>query len=263
LRGVGGIAASTARGQFDAVLTTFHWPPRVSRTPMFGVIHDLRELRHQPNPAARRLQSMVAHTWGNVLVPSAHVGEDVRRLLGVSSVTVVGEGVDHIDRFLPSTVSERPFITVIAGRAAHKRAALGIAAARQARGIVGGRIAIIGPSARPERDELHLSEPDDKELGPIYAATRVLIAPSSYEGFGLAVGEAMRAGALVVHATDGTLLPLVAVGGIAAAPEPGAMAIAVQSLWTVHDGAARARRAVERFTWAATAENVLDAMGVW
>ena len=98
---------------------------------------------------------------------------------------------------------------------------------------------------------------DDRALARTLWASRVVIAPSSYEGFGLAAGEAMRCGAPVVYTTDGTLGDLVGDGGIGASPEAGAMAAAAVELWRRDDASSRALDAAPRHTWRATADQVL------
>ncbi|MGI8594096.1 MAG: glycosyltransferase family 4 protein [Solirubrobacteraceae bacterium] len=100
------------------------------------------------------------------------------------------------------------------------------------------------------------------ELEGLYAAARVFVFPSLYEGFGLPVLEAMRRG-LPVACSDRSSLPEVA--GEAALlfdPErPGEIAAAISLLLEDPAEAARRREAglaqAARFTWEATAQATL------
>jgi glycosyltransferase involved in cell wall biosynthesis len=102
---------------------------------------------------------------------------------------------------------------------------------------------------------------DDARLVTLLERARVVIAPTAYEGFGLAAGEARRAGVPGVFADDCPLHVLVGDGGLAAPPTAEAMAAAARVVW--HDAAAYAERAARRaagYTWRRTAEAMLERM---
>jgi glycosyltransferase involved in cell wall biosynthesis len=189
------------------------------------------------------------------------VAKDVDRLLGVKTITVVGEGVDHLRRYSPpENDQERDTLTILAGRAPHKRADLGCSAALLALTGIGCKVAVIGETQRlrlpPSVQQLR--NPTDEQLGRLYSRTRLLIAPSKYEGFGLAVGEALWFGIPVVYALDSPLRDLVRGGGVGARPTAESFAEATAMSWSKFPQLSRqARKSVEHLTWEKTAELVV------
>ncbi|MFN2540321.1 MAG: glycosyltransferase [Mycobacteriales bacterium] len=248
--------------RFDAVLTTFHWPARLWPVPTYGVVHDLRPWRQSPRWHPRLVaQRLVCSTWQATLVPSAHVGEDVERLLGGPRVLEIGEGADH----LPLVPAQHPRdrIVVLGGRAAHKRVALGAAAAATAARRLGcGPPVVVGGAAQSlPADVERMTSPSDQELAALFARARVAVAATAYEGFGLAVAEALHAGVPVVWCRDSTLGALVGDGGVCAAPEVTALTEAVLRAWAHGAELVRAaQQAVSPHTWDATAQRVMAAV---
>jgi glycosyltransferase involved in cell wall biosynthesis len=258
--GMARLLSDHRRRSFDAVLTTFHWPPSVPGIPTCGVIHDLRGLEGGSR-GHTQIQSLIARSWERVLVPSPHVADDVQVRLGTRSPPeIIGEGLDHLDRFRPGVPpSPRQVIAVLAGRSPHKRGRLGVDAAVLAAERLSAEVAVIGavPGGCPTSVRL-LSAPTDDELAAMYGSARVVVAPSEYEGFGLAAGEALRSGAPVVYALDGTLRSLVGPGGVGTTPTAESMAAGIIEAWARSGELADAgRRAVEHLTWEATAKRVL------
>jgi glycosyltransferase involved in cell wall biosynthesis len=258
LSGAAALRAAHRRAPFDAVLTTFHWPPRLWSVPTYGVIHDLRPWREgsrrQPHLVAQRA---ICATWSVVLVPSTHVAEDVRTLLGRPAV-VIGEGADHLPPGPASATRDR--IVVLGGGAPHKRTELATAAAVRAAAVLGCRPPlVIGGAAQRISGAEYVESPDDSTLAGLLATGRVAVTATSYEGFGLAVAEALHAGAPVAWCRDGTLAQLVDGGGLASDPDERALSEAVVRLW--QEGRApsdRARAAVADRTWRTVAVDVAN-----
>lgn len=103
-----------------------------------------------------------------------------------------------------------------------------------------------------------LGEVADDDLPPLLAGARAFLSPSSYEGFGLAVAEAMAAGTAVVAGAGSACDEVVGDAGILVPPrDAAALADALAAL--LDDDARRARLAAagreraRRFTWEATA----------
>lgn len=107
-----------------------------------------------------------------------------------------------------------------------------------------------------------LGRRSDDDLRDLYAAARLVVYPSRYEGFGLPVLEAMSAGTPVLSTTDpavaevaGDAARLVAIG------DSVALAEALGDLW--RDDAARAALVaaghvnLERFSWRRCAEGMV------
>ena len=95
----------------------------------------------------------------------------------------------------------------------------------------------------------------DAELAGVLATASVLCAPSSHEGFGLTVLEAMASGTPVVASTRGALPEVVGAGGLCVEPE---LSEVVAALKTILDGdeptwRSRARTQAEQFPWQRTA----------
>lgn len=263
LRGLTSLVQDHRRVHFDAVLTTFHWPPRVVGAPTFGVIHDLRSCPSGRFAPRRLARSAVTATWAAAFVPSTHVARRVTDLLGYHRTVVTGEGLDHLDRYFEDPPPQRSDILVVAGRAPHKRARLGLEAALLAANALGCGVTVVGvPEGDvPERVRV-LADPDDRALAAAYQSALVAVVPSSYEGFGLSAGEALRAGTPVVHADDGTLADLVRAGGIAAHPTAPSFAEAIESAGLrASQLAGAARTAAAPYTWTTTARRVLDEIG--
>lgn len=103
-----------------------------------------------------------------------------------------------------------------------------------------------------------LGEVSDADLPLLLAGATVFVSPSSYEGFGLAVAEAMAAGTAVVGGSGSSLDEVVGDAGLLVPPrDAGAVADAVGALLT--DDALRTRLAAAArskaagYTWDRTA----------
>jgi glycosyltransferase involved in cell wall biosynthesis len=125
--------------------------------------------------------------------------------------------------------------------------------------VLGCDVVVLGASGSAPAAGVRVVERyTDAELATFLEGGRVFVAPSQYEGFGLAVGEAMRFGVPVVYADDCPMQDLVGDGGLGARPNVSAMTEAIERLWERADAAGeQARAQVAGFTWARTAERIL------
>lgn len=103
-----------------------------------------------------------------------------------------------------------------------------------------------------------LGEVADADLPPLLAGAEVFLSPSSYEGFGLAVAEAMAAGTAVIAGSGSASDEVVADAGLRVPPrDVEALAVAVERLTGDADLrrllAAAGRRRALSYTWQATA----------
>ena len=106
----------------------------------------------------------------------------------------------------------------------------------------------------------------DERVAQLYAEAEVAVVPSLYEGFSLPAVEAMACGVPVVATTGGALPEVVGPSGAAGllVPPGDAGALASAMGRALDDPALRARlgragrrRALERYTWRATAEGTV------
>lgn len=108
----------------------------------------------------------------------------------------------------------------------------------------------------------HVGFVSDSELVTLYRRAVALVLPSRYEGFGLPVLEAMRAGCPVICA-DSSALPEVAGSAALLFPWNDAAALAAQMTRLANDPVLRAERVAAgvahaaRFSWARVADQTL------
>jgi glycosyltransferase involved in cell wall biosynthesis len=266
------LVAAHRREPLDAVLSTYFYPTKViPGRPMAGFVHDLRlwglqsgagfeSNRYRPIPLAL---AAIFRTWDVIFVPSPHVAEDVQRLVPGRRIATVGEGLDHL---APLGSAERPArdtVVVFAGQMAHKRGNLGLAVAERLAQELGCPTVVLGSVNAPSagsRVRVQKIVPE-RELVRLLERCRVAIAPTSYEGFGLAAGEAMWFGAPVVYAADCPMEHLIGDGGLSAQPDIDAFVAAALQVWNESEAyGARAFRRASGYTWANTAHRIVDVL---
>jgi glycosyltransferase involved in cell wall biosynthesis len=228
------------------------------------------------------------------VVPSGNTGDDLVRFLRVdpARVAVVPNGVaPEFHRPVPRAEVERvrrawdlprrfvlcvgtlqprknPDVLLAAFAAARRSGAAGDA------GLVfaGRRGWMAGPFLRalaregPALGARLLEGVPDADLPGLLAAAEVFASPSSYEGFGLSVAEAMAVGLPVVAGDSSSEPEVVGDAGILVEPRDAAsLEVALSRL--LGDPAERrrlgeaARRRAARFTWASAARAVREVYG--
>ncbi|MDP8975286.1 MAG: glycosyltransferase family 4 protein [Actinomycetota bacterium] len=177
------------------------------------------------------------------------VGRVRGRLVTTASADVAMKGLVPLLEALAKVRTERHAELVVVGS---PRPQSGAAAAVERLGLDGAVRFVTGLS--------------DEALVRLYAEAELAVVPSLYEGFSLPAIEAMACGVPVVATTGGALPEVVgATGETALLVPPGdSEALAAAIGQALDDGALRLRlsrngraRALERFTWRATAEGTV------
>ncbi|GGD95888.1 mannosyltransferase [Aureimonas endophytica] len=195
-------------------------------------------------------------------------------------IVVAPNGCDHIDRIAPdptilarSGLAAGRYFLAIGSLSPHKNiATLLKAEALRARRdlpivLAGGANPRIfsGTGLEGETGVRHLGRVSDGELRALYEGATALLFPSFFEGFGLPPLEAMRCGCPVIASTAPAVVESCGEAALYADPhDPSAFAARMDEL--AGDEALRARLAAagrrqsDGFTWARTAERLLDAL---
>ena len=266
------------------VVTTVHHPIQVDRRV------DLADAPLRRQPALRRwygftrMQRRVARQMPSVITVSESSARDVRRELGVPDdrLHVVPVGVD------PSRFHPRPEVPVVPGSILTTASAdvpvkglshLLEAVAKLRVERPGVTLTVVGrqrpgSTAQQLLDRFDLRDAvtfatgvDDDELIRLIRSAAVVAVPSLYEGFSLPAVEAMACGRPVVATTGGALPEVVGTDGetgrLVPPGDAEALRGAIQDLLddpakAVQMGLAGRRRALERFTWEATARRTVE-----
>lgn len=270
-------------------------PPRMP-CPVTLTLHDLRDLhdgiRRRPAFVVRHVLRSSLRRVASVAVPSRFTADELRTSLGgfTPPLEIVPGGVGA-EFFEPHRHPEsaRPFFLHVGHLEARKNLVMLLSAFAQFLDDGGWRrrppeetptLVLVGRDAGT-RDELaeraafldltsHVRMPgavDDATLRELYSATRGVMIPSRYEGFGQPVLEALAAGAPVCVADSGALPEVLGdAGRILPADDAGAWANAFELHAADPDPDDELlRRRVRRdraraFSWRRTAELQL---GLW
>lgn len=219
------------------------------------------------------MYGVLSRTAARVVTVSAFSRAELARTLRVSEQRfdvapcgadhlVAGDAADYEPPFEPGT-----FALVVGNLAPHKN----VGPATEALGDAGVPVAVVGAAQQVHRQASvgdsanvrYLGRIDDAHLCRLYADAGVLVAPSRYEGFGIPLVEAGRAGCPAVFALGSAMTEVAGPGGLGF--PAGDWAECVRSVKAVlSDPALRAqlgeaaRLNAEQFTWERTARIIFS-----
>jgi glycosyltransferase involved in cell wall biosynthesis len=274
----------------DADVFWFPWNT-TGPTPRTGCVvvtmHDVVPIAH-PDPRLRgtyknlrwRIKFRAAAKRADLIIADSQFSADeIQRMLGVAPdhihvVLLAADDFDPVatesdDAVLARLGVERPYILAVgAGDRRKNLALLDRAMPRVRESLPDLSLVLAGPRRKSEGPQdawrRTLGFVTDSELAALFRHAQALVQPSTYEGFGLPVLEAMQLGTPVISAFASSL-PEVA-GDAAAWIDPhDAEALARVVIDVASDPARRARMAAAgrtqaaRFSWDKTARETLEA----
>jgi len=275
------------RLKLDALLNPGFTAPLLCPCPQVTVFHDLQHKRHPEN--FRRLDLPFwefflfwsAQVSRYVLADSEATAADLRAWyrLPESKLRVVPLGVDAAFFGLAARRRPEPFLLAVSTLHPHKnldgllRAFAKFRAVHpEFRLVVCGMHGFVSAELHALRETLGLAGAVEfpgwiprPELYELYSRAWAFLFPSSFEGFGLPVLEALAAGIPTACSNIEPVAGNAAGAALKFDPnDPGGIAEAMERIVT--DGSLRHRLAVEgprraaRFSWRATAEATLEAL---
>lgn len=225
--------------------SSYYRLPGTPRTPTVVTVHDFVYERHAKGPR-RWVHMAQKHTAIRaaqaVICVSEATRQDLMEFVGETpgqTVHVIHNGVSEVFRPLSAAPTSRPYVLFVGERRGYKNFAQLLAAMAflpdlELRCVGGGDFRPAEWASAPagvRHRVRHLGFVSDDELNQHYNHAFCLAYPSRYEGFGIPVIEAMRAGCPVVSIQ---CKAVVEIGGaaltVAADADPRALADAVLRL---------------------------------
>ena len=228
--------------------SSYYRRPERSTIPSVVTVHDFVYQRFVRGPrgwARRWLMNSAIERAQHIICISEATRQDLLEFVPIRSdqcVSVIHNGVSDVFRLLDTgtKIGNRPYILFIGQRGGYKNFELALQAMSLLPDLelhcVGGgplrREELAGLDVETQRRVRYLGFVSDEQLNELYNSAFCLLYPSSYEGFGIPVLEAMRSGCPVVSIDSKAV---VEIGGTALcvsehASDPAALAQAVLRL---------------------------------
>jgi glycosyltransferase involved in cell wall biosynthesis len=256
---------------------------RTAAVPFVLTVHDLIFMdRGRTRPTTRqrlghwyerRVVPRAARRAARIATPSSATARQVSEQLGVPPPDVVHNGVEPPPE-LPGTNAESPFVLAFGGRDPRKAAHLVLQGFRASR--VTWKLCVLAGAGLPQgfeekvRNEVEtgrielLPYQPQKKVWELLAQASVLVYPSTAEGFGLPVVEAMATGTPVLTGLSEATLEVGADAVLRINANDPVASIAT-NLRRLHDDsalrrdlAARGRRRVSAFQWSRAVDQYVD-----
>lgn len=222
--------------------SSYYRRPGDCHVPTVVTVHDFiyERFSHGPRRWAHAVQKHAAiRGTCAVICVSESTRDDLLTYVGVrneQSIHVIPNGVSDIFRPVDHPVPSVPYVLYVGQRDGYKNFSLALRAMEflpdfELHCVGGGSLLpkeLTGVPTSVARRVRHVGFVDDEELNTLYNQAVCLLYPSSYEGFGIPVVEAMRAGCPVVSVACKAVME---VGGnaltIAEGLDPSALADAI------------------------------------
>lgn len=194
--------------------SSYYRLPSEHRLPTVVTVHDFIYERYQLGPRQwvhTAQKNAAIRAAQAVICISASTKDDLLKFVGETpgqTIHVIHNGVSNIFCNLRREHSATPYVLFVGQRGGYKNFSLALKAMvflpdLELHCVGGGPIRTDELDGVPEsvkRRVRHLGFVSDEELNILYNRALCLVYPSSYEGFGIPVVEAMRAGCPVVSA---------------------------------------------------------------
>ncbi|HEY3487483.1 MAG TPA: glycosyltransferase family 4 protein [Gammaproteobacteria bacterium] len=232
-----------------------------ARVPAWKRVKFLTGLAHYALP-----EMVCNRRAAKTIVPSETLKQDILRLHGLPDdrVVVVPHGVEaaHLELFGEKPANLRPRLLFV-GRLHFRKGLLPVLQEFMRRRDINAEFIIAGDG--PQRDEIErfaavdarikfVGQVDRRQLARLLRDTNVFVFPTFYEGFGLALTEAMASGHACVSYDIGIVQEILGDSGILvplgdAVALIREVAVLVKSPDTIDDYAIRAHKRVRQFSW--------------
>ena len=273
------------------VVATIHHPLPIDRQADLEQANEFgQRLRIRRFYSFIRMQAFVARRLDRIITVSQSSAKDARRFFQVPAdkIRVVYNGIDtEIYDGNKEAGQGRDGLIMVANTDDRKKGVLYLLQALQLLKNDGAKLTIVDDAARHSSyvedvgplpsygsklvRELNLDgmvrftgRLTREELAQHYAAARIAVVPSLYEGFGLPAAEAMACGTPVIATTGGALPEVVGDAGMLVPPaNAGALAAAIRQLLDDQQAQQRMseagkKRVSEQFNWEQAARKTLE-----